>query len=129
MQIDKIIDVKKWRDATALPDFETNGKFGIVGSKSHMNSETEDAIEAVYREKGKENCEMIVVGSSLKFCIMAEGKASLYPRYSNIMEWDIAAGHAIAVASGCEMTEIDGVTPVLYNKRDLHAPFFLVKRK
>lgn len=129
MNIKNILDVKKWRHATVLPDYNNNLKFGIVGSKSHMNIETEEAIEAVYREKGKENCETVIVGSSLKFCIMAEGKASLYPRFSNIMEWDIAAGHAIAVASGCVMTQMDGETPVLYNKRDLYVPFFIVKRK
>jgi 3'(2'), 5'-bisphosphate nucleotidase len=129
MDVEKMSELKRWQDATRLPDFNSGRKYGIVGSKSHMNSETEEAIEAIYRERGRDNCEKIIVGSSLKFCIMAEGKASLYPRYSNIMEWDIAAGHAIAVASGCEMTEMDGTTPVLYNKRDLHAPFFIVKRK
>ncbi len=53
--------------------------------------------------------------SSIKFCIMAEGEADVYPRFGPTMEWDTAAGHAILLAAGGKMTNPDG-TPFLYGK-------------
>ncbi|MDP4205606.1 MAG: 3'(2'),5'-bisphosphate nucleotidase CysQ, partial [Bacteroidota bacterium] len=79
-----------------LPVCTDRTKYVIVGSRSHMNAETKAYIGAVMSERGQENVELVIRGSSLKFCIMAEGKADLYPRFSHIMEWDIAAGHAVA---------------------------------
>jgi 3''(2''),5''-bisphosphate nucleotidase, bacterial len=66
-----------------------------VASKSHLNQATIDYLEAAVG-----TCDYIAVGSSLKFCIVAEGRADIYPRASPTSEWDTAAGHAILVAAG-----------------------------
>ena len=62
----------------------------------------------------------ISVGSSLKFCMVAEGKADIYYRHGPTMEWDIAAGHAILQASGGNVyTGSTTDQPFTYNKEDL----------
>ncbi len=122
-----ITDVLK--NAQSLPLPQNRQKYAIVGSKSHMNTQTRLYIEHIFNEKGRKNVELILKGSSLKFCIMAEGKADIYPRFSTIMEWDTAAGHAIAEAAGCKVTLDDGESPLLYNKPEPVNPFFIVCRK
>ncbi len=54
-------------------------------------------------------------GSSLKFCLVAAGEADLYPRAGRTMEWDTAAGHAVLLAAGGDVTRWDG-TPFRYGK-------------
>ena len=67
-------------------------------------------------------------GSSLKLCLVAEGVADVYPRFAPTMEWDTAAGHAIAAATGaCEVVRADDGQPLTYNKADLHNPWFIVR--
>lgn len=64
------------------------------------------------------------VGSSLKFCVMAEGGADLYPRFGRTMEWDTAAGDAVLRASGGSVETLDG-QPLLYGKPGLDNPVFI----
>ena len=78
------------------------------------------------RKQGKP-VTLISSGSSLKICLVAEGSADIYPRFAPTMEWDTAAGHAIAKSAGCDIYHIDGKTPLRYNKEDLHNPWFIVK--
>ena len=66
-----------------------------VASKSHLNQATIDYLEAAVG-----TCGYISIGSSLKFCIVAEGKADIYPRAAPTSEWDTAAGHAVLLAAG-----------------------------
>lgn len=66
-----------------------------VASKSHLNQATIDYLQAAVG-----NCGYVSVGSSLKFCIVAEGKADIYPRAAPTSEWDTAAGHAVLLAAG-----------------------------
>ncbi|MDG1708845.1 MAG: 3'(2'),5'-bisphosphate nucleotidase CysQ [Emcibacteraceae bacterium] len=80
-----------------------------VASKSHMDEKTSSFL----KEHNIENT--VSVGSSLKFCIVAEGEADIYPRFGPTMEWDIAAGHAILNAAGGSVTNPDG-TPFQYQK-------------
>lgn len=61
--------------------------------------------------------------------MVAEGTATIYPRFGPTMEWDIAAGHAIASAAGCQITLKDEKTPLEYNKEELLNPWFIVKRQ
>jgi len=82
-----------------------------VASKSHLNQATIDYLEAAVG-----TCGYISVGSSLKFCIVAEGKADIYPRASPTSEWDTAAGHAILLAAGGVVDGPDG-GPLRYGKR------------
>ncbi len=99
--------------------------YTVVGSRSHMNDETKAYFEKLEHEHGK--TEILSRGSSLKLCMVAEGKADIYPRFGPTMEWDTAAGHAIVTASGGTVTKSDG-TPLLYNKKNLLNPYFIVKR-
>jgi 3'(2'), 5'-bisphosphate nucleotidase len=74
-----------------------------VASKSHLNQATIDYLEAAVG-----TCGYISVGSSLKFCIVAEGKADIYPRAAPTSEWDTAAGHAVLLAAGGLVDGTDG---------------------
>ncbi len=91
---DEIIAISK-----RLPiEHRAEGEFNIVASRSHMSPETEAYIN---EEKKKHKVVNIVsAGSSLKFCLVAEGKADAYPRYGPTMEWDTGAGHIIATETG-----------------------------
>lgn len=97
----------------------------VVASRSHQSSDTTDFIENL-RKQGQP-VTLISSGSSLKICLVAEGSADIYPRFAPTMEWDTAAGHAIARGAGCDVFHIDGRTPLKYNKEDLHNPWFIVK--
>ena len=65
-------------------------------------------------------------GSSLKFCVIAEGEAHMYPRFAPTMEWDTAAGHAICKAVGVEVINQETQQPLQYNKENLLNPYFVV---
>ena len=82
-----------------------------VASKSHLNQATVD-----YLQEAVGTCDFVAVGSSLKFCIVAEGAADIYPRASPTSEWDTAAGHAVLLAAGGIVHGPDG-TPLGYGKR------------
>lgn len=82
-----------------------------VASKSHLNQLTID-----YLQQAVGGCDYVAVGSSLKFCILAEGQADIYPRASPTSEWDTAAGHAILLAAGGLVDGPDG-EPLRYGKR------------
>lgn len=82
-----------------------------VASKSHLNQATID-----YLQEAVGTCGYLAIGSSLKFCIVAEGKADIYPRVSPTSEWDTAAGHAVLLAAGGLVDGPDG-TPLTYGKR------------
>jgi len=81
-----------------------------VASKSHLNQATID-----YLEQAIGACHHVSVGSSLKFCIVAEGRADIYPRLSPTSEWDTAAGHAVLLAAGGRVDGLDG-RPLTYGK-------------
>jgi len=81
-----------------------------VASKSHLNQATID-----YLQQAVGICDYVAVGSSLKFCILAEGRADIYPRASPTSEWDTAAGHAVLLAAGGLVDAPDGA-PLGYGK-------------
>lgn len=80
----------------------------IVASRSHRTAETDAWIARVEARCGP--CETVSVGSSLKFCLLAEGRADLYPRFGRTMEWDTAAGDAVLRAAGGVTLHPDGRT-------------------
>lgn len=82
-----------------------------VASKSHFNQPTAD-----YLCEAAKGCGYVGIGSSLKFCIVAEGRADIYPRLSPTSEWDTAAGHAVLLAAGGRVDGPDG-EPLQYGKR------------
>ena len=81
-----------------------------VASKSHLNQATIDYLEAAVGA-----CGYLSIGSSLKFCIVAEGLADIYPRAAPTSEWDTAAGHAVLLAAGGLVDGPDG-QPLKYGK-------------
>ncbi len=111
--------------ATRLPSAGMHQGIVVVASRSHQSEETTLYIDNI-RKKGQP-VTLISSGSSLKICLVAEGSADIYPRFAPTMEWDTAAGHAIAKAAGCEIYHIDEKTPIVYNKEDLLNPWFIVK--
>ena len=111
--------------AQRLPNAQCHQGIVVVASRSHMNEETSLYVDDL-RKQGQP-VTLISSGSSLKICLVAEGAADVYPRFAPTMEWDTAAGHAIAKAAGCEIYHIDEKTLLRYNKEDLHNPWFIVK--
>lgn len=114
-----------YNTAIKLPIKIKRDSYVIVASRSHLNDETKEYISKI--EQKKENVELLSRGSSLKICMVAEGKADIYPRFGPTMEWDVAAGHAIAIEAGCSFTQSDEQTPIKYNKENLLNPYFIVK--
>jgi 3'(2'), 5'-bisphosphate nucleotidase len=98
----------------------------IVGSRSHKTAELEAYVEE--KRKAFGDVEFISAGSSLKICLVAEGRADVYPRLGPTMEWDTAAGQAIAEYAGASVCQYDTSKPLIYNKEDLHNPWFIVQR-
>lgn len=98
----------------------------IVASRSHRTPETDDFIGRV------EAAEIVSVGSSLKFCLVANGEADIYPRFGRTMEWDTAAGDAILRAAGGSTSTLDG-KPLGYGKCnqasdcDFANPYFIAR--
>lgn len=107
-----------------LPINHKRENYVIVGSRSHMSAETEAFFEQKKKEHG--NVEIMAVGSSLKLCMVAEGKADAYPRYAPTMEWDTGAGHAIVKYAGFSVKQYNSSEDVVYNKENLLNPWFLV---
>jgi 3'(2'), 5'-bisphosphate nucleotidase len=92
-------------------------KLVIVSSRSNRDFKLRKYIEKI--KLAYPATEHIRCGSSIKYCLMAEGKANLFARFNTIKEWDTAAGQAIVEASGCIVMNIDGDLPVLYNKKKM----------
>lgn len=105
------------------PQTETHSLVKIVGSRSHLNDDTKSFISEIESEN---QVEIVSKGSSLKFCLVAEGAANIYPRFAPTMEWDTAAGQAICQAVGVKVIDNNTKSPLLYNKENLLNPYFLV---
>ncbi len=95
---------------------------GVVAvvSRSHRTPETDDFL------KDYTIAEEITSGSSIKFCLVAAGRADLYPRMGRTMEWDTAAGHAVVRFAGGSVENLDG-TDLTYGKPNFENPHFVVK--
>lgn len=96
----------------------------IVGSRSHATPELMAFVEEKRKEHGE--VDFISAGSSLKFCLVAEGKADIYPRLGPTMEWDTAAGQAIAENAGRKVLIWGKECPLTYNRQNLLNPWFMV---
>ena len=114
------------RHAEKLPGNVPRGHYTAIASRSHRNEQTDLFIKGL--QKKHPDLKLVSTGSSLKFCLMAEGKADIYPRFGPTMEWDTAAGHAIARASGCSVKIHKGEDSLAYNKEVLINPGFIVLR-
>lgn len=97
----------------------------VVGSRSHGSGEVDRYVSELTERYP--DIQFRAAGSALKFCLVAEGSAHLYPRFGPTMEWDTAAGHAVVEAAGGTVTEASTGQPLRYNKPNLLNPFFVVK--
>ena len=91
----------------------------IVASRSHLSPETQEIIDRY------PDAEVVSMGSSLKFMLLAEGKAQLYPRFAPTMEWDTAAAHGVLKALGYEIKKVNIDERLDYNKENLLNPWFI----
>jgi len=98
----------------------------IVGSRSHLTKEFNTFVENM--RKKQEKIELISAGSSLKLCLVAEGRADIYPRLGPTMEWDTAAGQAIVEQAQGNVTDFETNKPLRYNKKSLYNPWFIAKK-
>ena len=95
----------------------------VVASKSHLSDETQEFIDSLESKSIKQ----VSKGSSLKLCMVAEGEADIYPRLAPTMEWDTAAAHAIVLESGKKVYQYENNQELIYNKKNLLNPYFIVK--
>lgn len=101
------------------------GIIHVAGSRSHINEETLEFIEGI-KKKYSQEVKVIPKGSSLKFCLIADGTMNIYPRIGTTMEWDTAAGHAICKAVGLRLIDMQTNREMVYNKRNLRNNSFVV---
>lgn len=106
------------KEEVCVKEREAGAAIRLVGSRSHSSSRLRAFIAAMPGN------ELLVKGSSLKFCAVASGEADLYPRFGPTWEWDTAAGDAIVRAAGGVVVGPGG-EPFTYNKPELlNGPFF-----
>ncbi len=99
---------------------ESSSPVRIVGSRSHRGSSLDAFLEKIGET------DLVPMGSSLKFCVVAEGRADVYPRLGPTSEWDTAAAQAVVEQAGGKVLELDG-KPLSYNKKeDILNPYFVV---
>ena len=103
--------------ARAIPDDGAT----VVASRRHGDTDKLDAFLASYSVKDN-----LSAGSSLKFCLVASGRADLYPRFGRTMEWDTAAGHAVLLAAGGRVST-EGGAPLGYGKPEFENPHFIAR--
>lgn len=96
----------------------------VAITRSHINRDTEHFVSRI-KERYPHN-EIIECGSSKKFCLIAEDKADVYVRLTGMLDWDVAAGHAITEAVGARTHYIDG-SPIVYNDASLEIPPFITR--
>jgi len=105
--------------------YSTENEVVVVASRSHLTPEVEAFVDRL-RAVGKA-VEFHSSGSSLKLCLVAEGRATVYPRFGPTMEWDTAAADAIVREAGKRVLRHDTGQPLVYNKEDLLNPWFMVE--
>jgi 3'(2'), 5'-bisphosphate nucleotidase len=118
------------KQSDRLPYYDTpfdmqDSPFVIVGSRSHPSKEFEAFVETMRKKHAK--VEVIPSGSSLKLCLVAEGRANIYPRLGPTMEWDTAAGQAIVEQANGSVLNYETGEPLRYNKKNLLNSWFIVK--
>ncbi len=99
------------------------GRLRVVGSNSHLSQETRDYLDVLRTRYDK--LEFVAMGSSLKICLVADGRADLYPRLGPTMEWDTAAAHAVLNAAGGNLYGYETRKQLQYNKENLLNGWFI----
>jgi 3'(2'), 5'-bisphosphate nucleotidase len=107
-----------------IPVRPQDGRLTVMRSRSHHSARLERLLERLRRVYAE--VEEIPLGAALKACTVAEGRADLYLRFGTTMEWDTAAGQAVVEGVGRRVCAYASRRPLLYNKRNLVNPAFLV---
>jgi 3'(2'), 5'-bisphosphate nucleotidase len=115
----KLIHFSPLTKRKAFGDLLQKEQLTVVGSRSHLSTGTKEFIDQFKKVK------LILLGSSLKFMLLLENKADIYPRLGPTMEWDTAAAHAILNGVNRGIYQMDLKTELQYNKPELKNPFFI----
>lgn len=105
--------------------YSEKGEVIVVASRSHLTGEVTAFVGDL--EAAGKRVEFLSAGSSLKLCLVAEGRADVYPRLGPTMEWDTAAAHAVALEAGRKVIEFGTGRDLVYNKENLLNPHFIVE--
>jgi len=124
MRIDSLESFLASGQELPIPDLKDH--YSVVASRTHSNRQTKTFIRSL--RKQNPDLKIISRGSALKFCLVAEGSADVYPRMGPTWEWDTGAGQAIVESAGCSVTKYDDGKELLYNKEILTNPWFIVRR-
>ncbi len=100
---------------------------GLTACASRSHAIYSD-LDIWFRNNDLTVADRIQAGSSLKFCLIAEGKADIYPRFGPTCEWDTAAAHAVLAAAGGEVVTVDD-KPLTYGKPAFKNPHFIARSK
>ena len=112
--------------AFRLPLVEKSNEYKVLTSRSHLDDNTLDYIDNLKVNNLK--VVSVPMGSSLKFCLLAEGLADCYPRFSPCMEWDTAAGQIICDEAGFKVIDLKTMKPIVYNRENLINNYFIAKK-
>lgn len=116
---EKLVPISPRKKRLSLDELKQKQNVTIAVSRSHLTGDTEKFSREF------PNAELLPKGSSLKFMMLVEGKADVYPRMGATMEWDTAAAHAILNASNRGVYNIDLANELVYNKPELINPYFI----
>jgi len=112
--------------AFRLPLVKKSNEYKVLTSRSHLDENTLDYIDNLKVNNLK--LVSVPMGSSLKFCLLAEGLADCYPRFSPCMEWDTAAGQIICEEAGFKVVDLKTMKPIIYNRENLINNYFIAKK-
>jgi 3'(2'), 5'-bisphosphate nucleotidase len=115
---------ERTRMSDRIPLPQQRAAYTIVASRSHASPETEAFIARARQQQGV--VALTSIGSAIKIALVAEGTADAYPRYAPTMEWDVAAGQAIANEAGRTVVDVTTGNPMRYNKQELVNNWFIV---
>lgn len=113
--------------AAQLPLPREGSTFTVLTSRSHSSKETESYIDGLRDKHG--TIQVIAKGSSLKFCLIAEGQADCYPKLGPTMEWDTAAGQVLCEQAGVAVKTLETHKKIHYNRPNLRNSFFVVQKQ
>ena len=113
-------------NALRLPLVKKFKEYKVLTSRSHLNDNTLNYIDNLKVNNLK--VVSVPMGSSLKFCLLAEGLADCYPRFSPCMEWDTAAGQIICDEAGFKVIDLKTMKPIVYNRENLINNYFIAKK-
>jgi len=115
------------KEAVKLPTQKLPKKYTVVASRSHLSRELNQHIDKLKNVYGE--VDITNVGSSIKQCWVAEGKAHEYLRLGTTMEWDTAAGQCILEQAGGQIIDLETQKPMRYNKANMRNNFFIAKHR